>query len=173
MAKHASQQDTLISALKAEFGAAILGEDRSYGDLTVTVEKSRVHDILAFMKNHQGFNQLLDIFGVDCLKLEGRPERFEIEYLVYRMTENFRVRVLVAVPDDDLELPTITDLWESANWGEREVYEFFGFNFIGHPNLQRLLTHHEFQGFPLRKDYPIMQGQWCSSSSDLDDQLQE
>ena len=61
----------------------------------------------------------------------------------------------------------------SANWGEREAFEMYGFNFVGHPCLKRLLTHHEFVGHPLRKDYPVMQGQWCTSMSDLTDEMNE
>ena len=64
----------------------------------------------------------------------------------------------IAVPELDMDVPTVTDLWKSANWGEREAFEMFGFNFVGHPCLKRLLTHHEFVGHPLRKDYPMHGG---------------
>ena len=79
----------------------------------------------------------------------------------------------VPVSELDMDVPTATDLWKSANWAEREAFEMFGFNFVGHLCLKRLLTHHEFVGHPLRKDYPLMGGQWCATTSDMTEELNE
>jgi len=165
--------DSLAGDAAARYAEAIVEVDRSYGDLVLVVAKSACHDVLAWLKSDRGFNLLLDIAGVDCLKLPEKRERFEVEYVLYATKENVRARVRVPVPESDLKVPTVTDLWQSANWAEREAYEFFGVDFIGHPNLLRLLTHHEFEGHPLRKDYPVMQGQWCTTTSNLDAELNE
>ncbi len=105
--------------------------------------------------------------------MDDAPERFELEYTLYSVEDDCRVRVRVRVPETDMDVPTASNLWQSANWAEREAFEMFGFNFVGHPCLKRLLTHHEFEGHPLRKDYPVMGGQWCTVTSDLTDEMNE
>jgi NADH-quinone oxidoreductase subunit C len=167
------KHDAIVADLKNRFGEKILDVDRSYGDCAVVVDKSALHDVLAFLKTDKRFNMLSDIGGVDCSGLPSYRERFELVYTLYSVPENVRVRVEVPVSELELDVPTATDLWKSANWAEREAFEMFGFNFVGHPCLKRLLTHHEFKGHPLRKDYPIMAGQWCSTTSDLTDELNE
>ena len=169
-----ARHDALVKAAREKFSEAILDVDRSYDDLCLIVAKPAAHDVLAWLKQKQGFNLLLDIAGVDMLKIEEHQgERFEVEYILYAIGTDTRARVRVPVPEADLDVPTATDLWQSANWAERETWEMFGINFVGHPCLKRLLTHHEFEGHPLRKDYPVMGGQWCSTTSDLTDQLNE
>jgi NADH/F420H2 dehydrogenase subunit C len=167
------KHDALIEAVDSRFGERISGVDRSFGDLVFVVGKDAAHDLLDFLRRDHQFDLLLDIAGVDGLNLDGQRERFELEYILYSIPRDHRVRVRARVPEDDMNVPTATDLWQSANWGEREAFEMYGFNFVGHPCLKRLLTHHEFEGYPLRKDYPIMQGQWCSRTSDLTDELNE
>ncbi len=140
-------------------------------DAVWVVGRDRVLDVLIWLKD-KGFDLLLDIAGVDGLHL-GRMERFEVVYILYSIKENIRLRVKVFLPESDLKLPTATDLWQSANWAEREVFDMFGVTFEGHPNLKRILCHHEFEGHALRKDYPMMGGQWCSSTRDLREDLDE
>lgn len=171
--KETAKHDSLEQELRSTFGDAVVGVDRSYGDLVVFVSKAKAHEVLAHLKNERNFDLLLDIAGVDCSRLEEKIERFELEYILYATGEDHRVRVRVHVPESDLSVDSVTDLWQSANWGEREAYEFFGFKFEGHPNLKRLLTHHQFEGHPLRKDYPVLKGQWCTTTSDLDAELNE
>ncbi len=168
-----AKHDAIVADLKNRFGEKVLDVDRSHGDCAVIVDKSALHDVLAFLKTDKRFNMLSDIGGVDCSGLPSYRERFELVYTLYSVPENVRVRIDVPVSELDLDVPTATDLWKSANWAEREAFEMFGFNFVGHPCLKRLLTHHEFKGHPLRKDYPIMAGQWCTAMSDLTDELNE
>lgn len=168
-----ARHDALVEAVGKKFGDSVLDVDRSYDDLVFVVDKSAAHDVLASLKNDHGFNLLLDIAGIDLLNIEERRERFEVEYILYAIEADTRARVRVPVPESDLDVPTATDLWQSANWAEREAWEMFGVNFVGHPCLKRLLTHHEFKGHPLRKDYPVMGGQWCTTTSDLTDQMNE
>jgi NADH/F420H2 dehydrogenase subunit C len=173
VATETAKHDALVAELKTRFGAKVLDVDRSYGDCAVVVDKTALHDVLVFLKNDHRFNLLLDIAGVDCLHLPSPRERFELVYVLYSVPDDVRVRVQVAVSELDMTVPTATDLWKSANWAEREAFEMFGFKFVGHPCLKRLLTHHEFVGHPLRKDYPLMGGQWCATTSDLTDELNE
>jgi len=174
MASHeAPLHDAILADLKSKFGEKILDVDRSFEDCTIVVDRSGVHDVLAHLKNNHAFNMLMDMAGVDCMNLPSYRERFELNYMLYSVPNNVRVRVEVPVPELDMDVPTATDLWKSANWAEREAFEMFGFNFVGHPCQKRLLTHHEFVGHPLRKDYPVMAGQWCSSTSDMTEELNE
>ena len=166
-------EDALVGELKATFGESIVEVDQSFDDLVVVVVTAASHDVLGHLKTKHGFDLLMDIAGVDCMELEGARERFELEYVLYATESNARIRVRILVPESNLEVATVSDLWRSANWAEREAYEFFGFKFVGHPNLRRLLTHHEFVGHPLRKDYPVMKGQWCSTTRELDAELNE
>lgn len=169
----ATKHDAIVADLKGRFGDKILDVDRSYDDCAVIVDKSVMHDVLSFLKTEKRFNMLSDIGGVDCSDLASFRERFELIYVLYSIPDDTRVRIEVPVPELDMDVPTATDLWKSANWAEREAFEMFGFNFVGHPCLKRLLTHHEFKGHPLRKDYPVMGGQWCTSTSDLTEELNE
>ena len=173
MSTYTQKHDAIAADIKAKFGDAVIDVDRSFDDCCVVVDKSVLHDVLAHVRDAHKMNLLLDVLGVDCLELEEYTERFELEYVLYSVPDDTRLRVRTLVPETDLDLPTVTDLWQAANWGERETFEMFGFNFVGHPCQKRLLTHHEFEGHPLRKDYPVMQGQWCSSSSDLTEELNE
>lgn len=168
-----AKHDTLVDEASSKFGDDAFEVEQSLDELVFVVEKGAAHGVLSWLHREKGFDLLLDIAGVDCLRLSEHRERFELEYIVYSVAHDHRVRVRTPVPEDDMDVPTVTDLWQSANWAEREAFEMYGFNFVGHPCLKRLLTHHEFEGHPLRKDYKITQGQWCSSTSDLTDELNE
>ncbi len=173
MAASAHSNDRIVDDIRDKFADKLLDVDRSYGDVVLLVDKSALHDLLERLRREHAFDMLLDIAGVDCLELEEYRERFELEYMLYDVSGKKRVRVRTFVPETDMDIPTVVDLWQAANWAEREAWEMFGFNFVGHPCLKRLLTHHEFEGHPLRKDYPVMQGQWCATTSDLTDALNE
>ena len=167
------RHDALVAEIKNRYGARVIDVDRSFGDCAIVVDRSVVHDVLAFLKNERRFNVLMDIAGTDCMNLPSTRERFELSYNLYSVPDDLRVRVEIPVSELDMNVPTATDLWKSANWAEREAFEMFGFHFVGHPCQKRLLTHHEFQGHPLRKDYPLMGGQWCTSTSDMTEELNE
>ncbi len=159
----------------------ILGDDllvmaEFRGDLCIEVPSKRLTQVLARLKEEGGFDFLSDIIGIDNIDLyvkkakKGKkeadekedvvdigppPPRFEVIYLLLSLSTNERLQVKVSVPEDNLELPSITSIWRAANWPEREVYDMFGIRFKGHPNLRRLLMWDEFQDHPLRKDYPL------------------
>jgi len=146
----------ILEKLQSLFAAEILGTHQDKGDLTVIFKKDRLHDILSFLKNDPelSFEILMDVCGVDYLKTGEKP-RFEVVYHLYSVTKNHRVRLRVKVPEEDMAVPTATDLWKSADWHEREAFDMFGFQFTGHPNLKRILLFEGFEGHPLRKDYPM------------------
>lgn len=104
-----------------------------------------------------GFEFLMDLTAVDYLNMD-RPKRFEVVYHFYSLKHNHRLRVKVPV-DAHEPVPTLSGLWKSADWYEREVYDMYGIRFEGHPNLKRLLLYDEFKGHPLRKDYPVTKRQ--------------
>jgi NADH-quinone oxidoreductase subunit C len=129
------------------------------GDHTAMVVRAGIIDALAFCRDDPSlaFDLLVDITAVDYLKFPGREDgpRFEVVYHLYSVEHNHRVRLKVQVEQDDATVPTATTLWPIANWLEREVWDMFGIRFEGHPDPRRLLLYEEFEGHPLRKDYPI------------------
>jgi NADH-quinone oxidoreductase subunit C len=123
------------------------------GDATTTVVAERVAEVLRFLRDDADceFEMLTDLCAVDYL---GETPRFEVVYHLYSVTKNHRLRVKVRVAEDPCVIDTACDVWPSANWMEREVWDLYGIRFEGHPDLRRLLLYEEFEGHPLRKDYP-------------------
>jgi NADH-quinone oxidoreductase subunit C/D len=158
-----SMSQKLVDSLRREFGEAILAAGSYRGDETVTVGRDRLLDVLAHLRDRESCEQLSDVVGVDYPQ---RAERFEVNYLLRSWSRNERIRVKIDVPEDE-SVPSASGLWRSADWHEREVYDLFGVPFSGHPDLRRILCHHEFEGHALRKEYPIEQGQECSRPEKL------
>ncbi|MCP4570738.1 MAG: NADH-quinone oxidoreductase subunit D [bacterium] len=152
----------LVDSLQREFGTDILAVDSPRGDESVTVAPERLLDVLGHLRC-AGCEQLSDVVGVDH---PDRAERFELVYLLRSYADNERVQVKVNVAED-APVPSAAGVYRSANWAEREVYDLLGVPFSGHPDLRRLLCHHEFEGHALRKDYPIEQGQECARPEKL------
>jgi NADH-quinone oxidoreductase subunit C len=99
------------------------------------------------------FNFLADLTAVDYL--DKRTPRFEVVYHLYSLSKNHRLRVKIPVAGEDPVVDSLTPLWKGANWLEREVWDMFGIRFRGHPDLRRILLYEQFEGYPLRKDYPV------------------
>jgi NADH-quinone oxidoreductase subunit C/D len=148
-----------LELLQERFGPDIIETSDYLSDASATVRRSALRDVLTFCKEDSRLrcDLLLDIAGVDFPQ---REERFEVVYLVRSLQTGARLRVKVTVADGE-SVPTVCDLWPSAEWAEREVFDLFGVRFDDHPDLRRLLCHHEFEGHALRKDYPIENGQMC------------
>ncbi|MDX2474063.1 MAG: NADH-quinone oxidoreductase subunit C [Candidatus Krumholzibacteria bacterium] len=153
----------LVEKLQQEFGAEILAVSSQHGDETITVEKANLLKVLSHLRDRQGCEQLSNVVGVHY---PDRDQEFEVNYLLRSWTNNHRLRVRVETTEG-VSVPTATGLFKSADWHEREVYDLFGVDFEGHPDMRRILCHHEFEGHPLRKDYPIEQGQECSRPEHL------
>ena len=123
------------------------------GELTVTVKREAIADFLAFLKDDSQcrFETLVDICGADYPE---RAERFEIVYHLLSMRLNQRIRVKVST-DEEAPVPTALGVFPAANWYEREAFDMYGISFAGHPDLRRILTDYGFEGYPLRKDFPL------------------
>jgi NADH-quinone oxidoreductase subunit C len=149
----------ILERLARQFGPAIVGTHDHRGDHTALVDRAAIADALRFCRDDPDlkFEMLIDLTAVDYLKFPGREggPRFEVVYHLYSVTHNHRLRVKAAVEERDPVVPTAAGLWPIANWFEREVWDMFGIRFEGHPDLRRLLMYEEFQGHPLRKDYPV------------------
>ena len=146
----------LVDLLNKNFPTAILETHSLYGDETVVVEASAWKEVARFLRESPQANMdmLTDLTAVD---FPDREPRFEIVAHFYSLSKGHRLRLKTRVGDpegEDVEVDSITDFWASANWLEREAYDLFGVIFIGHPDLRRILMYPEFEGHPLRKDYP-------------------
>lgn len=118
-----------------------------------------------------GYDLLLDVTVIDYLDFIPRPKnRFSVVYLLRNIEKKEHICIKVPL-NEQLTLPSLAHIYESANWAEREAWDQYGIVFENHPNLKRILNHHQFVGHPLRKDYPITKGQWCDKSDDLMDQM--
>lgn len=130
----------------------VLASDVAYGELTVEANRASILSFVEFLKADRNcrFSTLVDITAVDY---PTREARFDVVYHFLSMYQNQRIRVKIAVREDEL-VPSITPVHASANWFEREVFDMFGVLFSGHPDLRRILTDYGFTGHPLRKDFP-------------------
>jgi NADH-quinone oxidoreductase subunit C len=139
-------------------GATRVAGDATRGQAAIVLERSALPAALRTLRDHPETRceMLSDLTAVDYL---GRTPRFEVVYQLYSVALNHRLRVKVPVPEDDPTVPTVAGVWQSANWAEREVWDMFGIRFVGHPDLRRILMYPEFEGHPLRKDYPLQKRQ--------------
>jgi NADH-quinone oxidoreductase subunit C len=142
--------ETVVEQLKTMNGKP--GEFR--GMVSVTVDKKEIVNAVKAAKE-AGFEMISDVFGLDYLEYPGHQgKRFTIAYNLYSLSQNERIFIRVNL-DDGETLPTITHLWKGANFMEREVYDMFGVEFEGHPNLRKLITPEDLDGHPHRKDFPL------------------
>jgi len=143
----------VLAALAARFPGAVVSSQCFRGDATAIVKSDSLKEVCAFLRDDPelAFDMLLDVTAVDYL---GRAPRFEVVYHLYSVKKNHRLRLKVALEEKDLRVPSLTPLWVGANWLERETYDMYGVQFEGHPDLRRIYLYEEFQGHPLRKDYP-------------------
>jgi len=128
-----------------------LHEDRVY---SFYVERETLKKLCLFLRDEPklSFDMFIDVTAIDYPE---RDERFELVYHLYSTLLNKRIKLKVRLPREDAKVSSLTDVWQGANWAEREVYDLFGIVFTGHPNLKRILLWDGFEGHPLRKDYPL------------------
>jgi NADH-quinone oxidoreductase subunit C len=144
--------DTL---LQQEFGADTFEVSQFRDSRRVIVPADKVYAVLQFLKETGGFDQLAELTAVDYLKYPDARDRFGIMYVLTNITTGERAIVKTFLNEPDLTLPSAFPLWKGADWLEREVYDMYGINFEGHPDLRRILMPEEFTAYPLRKDYPL------------------
>ena len=146
----------ITTLLKQKFPNVVLGFHSHRSDETVVIERDSLDSVCRFLRDDSrcAFEIMLDITAVDFLEMNMKP-RFEMVYHFKSLTNATRIRIKVHLEEDDCRLASISPIWKSADWYERECYDMFGIIFEGHPNLKRILMYEEFEGHPLRKDYPI------------------
>jgi NADH-quinone oxidoreductase subunit C len=148
------KRDPLVAAAVARVDDAVLDAKEFVGEVTLFVDRDRIVEVARAFKD-SGFVYLVDLSGVDYSKYPNHAGlRFSVSYTLYSFQKNARVRLRVWT-DEKGAVPSVTSVWKTANWHERETYDMFGITFSGHPNLERILMWEGFNGFPLRKDFPI------------------
>jgi len=140
-----------VQAMRASLPDTIVSAKEFAGQVTVVVQKDQIARVARHLKDDQDFKYCVDVTAVDW---KAKTPRFEVVYHFYSFSKNARVRVKCAVADGE-EVPSIAAVFLSANWCERETWDMFGIKFSGHPDLRRILTWEGFNGFPLRKDFPL------------------
>ena len=142
--------------LKEKFPKAVTKVKTFRDELTVSIDKDNIGKVAKFLCNDKesDFDYLSDLCGVDKSRLDS-SHAFEVVYHLYSLKHNHRVRLKVEIPASNPSIDTVTNVWKTADWHEREAYDMFGIIFKGHPNLERILTPEGFEGYPLRKDYPL------------------
>jgi NADH-quinone oxidoreductase subunit C len=157
----ASKLETLKANLEAAFGGRLLSVTETIGELTIVVKASEYLGVLTRLRDDASlrFEQLIDLCGVDYQTYgDGTYDgpRFAAVLHLLSVSNNWRLRVRVFAPNDDVPLvPSVVDIWSSANWYEREAFDLYGIVFEGHPDLRRILTDYGFIGHPFRKDFPV------------------
>ncbi|GAB5488368.1 MAG: NADH-quinone oxidoreductase subunit C [Parasphingorhabdus sp.] len=146
-----ASNEGVADALGKALGAAVLDTVEAFGEISITVDRKKLADVMEKLRGDHEYQQLVEIAGVDY---PDRPERFEVCYHLLSLTKNHRIRIKVTT-DEDTPVPTVTHIWEVAGWLEREVFDMYGVLFDGNKDLRRILTDYGFQGHPFRKDFPL------------------
>lgn len=141
----------MVQALKDKFGDAITATVEFRGEQNVTVKLDALKPLLRYVRDEMGFDYLIDISSVDHNEQE---PRFEMVYELYGLSHHLHLRVK-SLATEDQEVPTVSDLWATANWHEREVFDMMGIRFDGHPDLRRILMWEGYPFHPLRKEFPL------------------
>jgi NADH-quinone oxidoreductase subunit C len=144
---------TIGAKINTSMPGAVTGSSFAFGEMTLTVDPTRIVDALKFLRDDPAaqFVSIIDISGADYPE---REKRFEVVYHLLSPKLNRRIRVKLAT-DEDTPIESATAVYPGADWYEREIYDFFGVLFVGHPDLRRILTDYGFDGHPLRKDFPM------------------
>jgi len=144
----------LFQQLSRQFGEEVQKIDEPFGLLTIETSKERILEVLQYLKTDSQlqFIYLTDITAVHYPEL-ALP--IAVVYHLHSLVQNVRLRIKVFISGEQPEIPSATSLWNGANWMERETYDFFGVQFIGHPDLRRILNVDDMEVFPMRKEYPL------------------
>jgi NADH-quinone oxidoreductase subunit C len=153
----AMEEKETIERLRERFPADVEETIRSLGDDVVVIKKGALLPIMSVLKEKpEDFAMLLDL---TCVDYRGEEPRFEMVYHLFSLSRNARLRLKARLSEQDLCIDSLTGLWKNANWLEREVLDMFGVRFEGHPDHRRLFMYAGFEGYPLRKDYPLRKRQ--------------
>lgn len=145
-----------VTTVKEAFPDALLDTHTFRDETTLVIDPKQIVNVARFMRDTSGliYNYLSDISSVDYYPDYNRPGRFGVAYHLYSMLYNRRIRLKVYLQEDEPVVPSVTVVWPAANWLEREIYDMMGIIFEGHPDLRRILLPDDWDGHPLRRDYP-------------------
>ena len=146
------KQPDVAEALSSRFGAGVTGRVEFRGETTLLLQPAALRPVCEFCRDELGFNMLLDISSID--HFENEP-RYEVVYELYSLENGLHLRLKTSAPEDEPEVPTVCDLWPTANWHEREVWDMMGIRFARHPDLRRIIMWDGYPYHPLRKDFPL------------------
>jgi NADH-quinone oxidoreductase subunit C len=152
MLPEALKDNPAAAALEAHSPDAITGGHAERGEPTLFIAPSRIVETCQFLKGEQGFIRLSAVTAVDWHPAD---PRFEVVYLLHSLDKNTRIRLKCWVSEAESEIDSVSSVWRAANWYEREVFDMFGIRFRNHPDLRRILMPTDWEGHPLRKDYPV------------------
>lgn len=144
-----------VSLVRTRFASTIEEVIEAASEVTIVARREGLVELMTWLRDEPSLNfkYLSDVAGLDLG--EFASPRFAVSYHLYSLERNHRLRVKVYVDEDDARLPTLWNVWKSANWLEREVYDMFGVSFDDHPDLRRILMPADYEGYPLRKDFPM------------------
>jgi NADH-quinone oxidoreductase subunit C len=148
--KYASN-DGVAKTLSKALGKVVTYVLDAHGELTLTVSRESIADVMIALRDEHAYQQLMEIAGADY---PARAERFDVCYHLLSVTKNHRLRIRV-MTDEVTPVPSITSIWPNAGWLEREVFDMYGVLFAGNTDLRRILTDYGFKGHPFRKDFPL------------------
>ena len=150
-----------VEKIETRFQNNILLKNSFRDELSLTVTKDSLIEIMTFCKNDLGFDYLVDLTAVDNL---GTNPRYEVVYELYSYSDSCHLRIKVGVDESEREVSSVVDLWPTANWHEREAFDMIGVTFSGHPDMRRILMWEGYPYYPLRKDFPL-----AGKTSDMPD----
>ena len=147
-------KDIIAARLREHFRDSVENVTEFREELTVVVRKSDIVEVCRFLRDTDGlkFDSLRDICGTDRAVTE---DRYEVVYNLFSLVNKYRFRIKVKIDESDMHIPSVTGVWPGADWHERETYDMFGIAFDGHPDLTRIMMPDDWQGHPLRKDFPV------------------
>jgi NADH-quinone oxidoreductase subunit C len=148
-----AENNRAVVKLKEKFASSIIEVVEFRGEVTVTIKKEDLLAVLAFLKQSLQYNLLTDVTAIDYLGK--KEERFMMVYLLCSIPNKDRLRIKAAVSEEECRIESASQVWATADWLEREVYDLFGITFDNHPDLRRILMTPDWEGYPLRKDYPL------------------
>lgn len=142
----------IVEKLKGKFSSEVMDVVEFRGETTITVKKEQIVAVCTFMRDECGYNLLCDLCSVDYL---GQSPRFMVVYNLYNIATKQRIRLKAPVEGADARIDTVSSVWGTANWMERECWDLMGITFNDHPDPRRILMPDDWEGHPLRKDYPV------------------
>jgi NADH-quinone oxidoreductase subunit C len=146
------------SLLREQFGDAVIASEESYGMLDITVSREKIVEILTWLRDHSilQFNFLTSLCGMHFPEV--KQAELSVVYHLHSFVNNVRIRLHIFFPGNDAHVPSVIQVYPTANWMERETFDFFGIRFTGHPDLRRILNMEDMTYHPLLKQYPLEDG---------------